>query len=227
VPTCDGGAGVDLGGSPVDGPTACSVTNAILDVVAGSGLDSYCFTGCGLPLRLFKDGTEVSLYDYSRPTCGTCVQPPSPQCDPSGVQLTAQGYSYPLSQRYDVAGKCGTTDCSAATCLEAGRYTLTYYVYSNSNQVGSVCGGTPIELSTTFDYPKATEVRVQFSTATKCSVNSDCSTGQVCFRGTSTSQCMPTSQMCTTREPNFNRCMCSGCTCSGTDTPSGFWGCVT
>jgi hypothetical protein len=203
------------------------VTNAILSVVAGSALDSYCFTGCGLPLRLFKDGTEVSLYDYSRPTCGTCAQPPSPQCNPSGVPMTAQGYSYPLSQRYDVAGKCGTTDCSAATCLEAGRYTLTYYVYYNSNQVGSVCGGTPIELSTTFDYPKATEVKVQFSTATKCSFNSDCSTGQVCFRGTSTSQCMPTSQMCTSREPNFNRCMCPGCTCSGTDTPSSFWGCVT
>jgi hypothetical protein len=49
----------------------------------------------------------------------------------------------------------------------------------------------------------------------------------VCFRGTTTSQCVPASQMCTSREPNFNRCMCPGCTCSGTDNPDSFWGCVT
>jgi hypothetical protein len=227
LPMCDGGVGVDLGSTTVDGPASCSVTNAVFSVVSGSALDSYCLTACGLPLRLFKDGVEVNLYDNSHPTCGTCVQPPSPQCSQSGLPVTAQGYSFPLSQRYDVAGKCGTADCSAATCLEPGRYTLTYYVYLKSNQPDDVCGGSPIELSTTFDYPKATEAKVQFSTATKCNFNSDCSTGQVCFHGTSTSQCVPSSQMCTSREPNFNRCMCLGCTCSGTDTPGSFWGCVT
>jgi hypothetical protein len=226
LPTCDGGVATDLG-STLDGSTACSVTNAVLNVVSTSGLDSYCLTACGLPLRLFKDGAEVSLYDYTHPSCDSCLQSATPQCNQSGFPMTTQGYSYPLSQRFDVAGKCGSADCTTATCLEAGRYTLTYYVYSNSNQLNSVCGGTPIELSTTFDYPKTTEVKVRFSTATSCNLNSDCSTGQVCFHGTSTSQCVPSSSVCTSREPNFNRCMCTGCTCSGTDSPDSFWGCVT
>lgn len=60
-----------------------------------------------------------------------------------------------------------------------------------------------------------------------CSVNSDCPAGQVCFRGPSSTGCLPESQMCTSREPNFNRCMCPGCTCGGSSAPASFWGCVT
>ncbi|MBN2573975.1 MAG: hypothetical protein JXP73_05360 [Deltaproteobacteria bacterium] len=82
-------------------------------------------------------------------------------------------------------------------------------------------------MSAEFDYPQTTEVTVQFSTATSCGKNSDCSTGQVCFWGPSTSTCMPASRMCTYREPTFNRCMCPGCTCSGTHDPAGHWACVT
>jgi hypothetical protein len=220
----DGGASQEAGG--MDGQAACQVTNAVLSVVSGSMLDSYCFTGCGLPLRLLKDAVDVSLYDYSHPACGTCAQPPSPQCNPNGIAVTAQGYSYALSQGYDVAGKCGDKDCSVATCLAPGQYQVVFSIYSK--QANGTCGGTAIDLSAEFDYPQASEVKVQFSTLSSCGKNADCSTGQTCFRGTTSTRCVPTSQLCTSRDPNFGRCICpGGCTCSGTSDPGDMWRCVT
>jgi hypothetical protein len=56
-----------------------------------------------------------------------------------------------------------------------------------------------------------------------CGKNSDCSTGQVCFWDTSASTCVSAAEMCTYREPNFNRCMCPGCTCNGTNDAAGHW----
>jgi hypothetical protein len=235
LPMCGVDGGVDAGGESdggtireaggLDGPVACSVTSATLSVVPGSVLDSYCFTGCGLPLRLLKDGVDVDLYDFAHPACGTCVQPPSPACKPDGNPVTAQGYSYALAERYDIAGKCGDKDCSAATCLAPGRYQVIYMIYTK--QPDGTCGGTAIELAAEFDYPQAREVKVQFSTLPSCGKNSDCSTGQACFRGTTSSTCVPRTQLCTSRDPNFGRCICPGCTCSGTDDPGSFWMCVT
>jgi hypothetical protein len=62
--------------------------------------------------------------------------------------------------------------------------------------------------------------------APSCSTNSNCPTGQVCFHGISGNKCTPASEMCTSLDPNFNRCVCPGCTCSGNSDPGGFWGCV-
>ena len=208
----------------MDSQAPCPVTTAILKVVSTSGLEPYCFSGCDLPLRLLKDDVPLALYDYSHPACGTCEQPPVPACRPSGTALTTAGYSYPLAKRYDVAGKCGDADCAATTCLEPGRYKVVYSILQRTS--AESCGGTATELSAEFDYPQTAEVTVQFSTATSCGKNSDCSTGQVCFWGPSESKCMPASEMCTYREPNFNRCMCPGCTCSGTSDAAGHWACV-
>jgi hypothetical protein len=223
LPMCDGGTGVDQG-DPVDSQGACSVTTAILKVVSTSGLEPYCFTGCGLPVRLYQDEFAVALYDQVHPACGTCERPLAPPCRPEGVAVTTAGYSYLLSKRYTVAGKCGSEDCTAATCLAPGHYTLVFSILEKTSD--EICGGTAIELSAEFDYPQTTEVTVRFSTATSCSTNSDCSTGQVCFHGTSGNTCTPATEMCTSREPNFNRCVCPGCTCSGSGAANAFWGCV-
>jgi hypothetical protein len=214
----------DTSAGSVDGAAACSTTTATLTVVSGSALDSYCLGGCGLPLKLFKDGTALDLVDYSHAECGSCAKPTSPSCNPNGVPLTLQGYAYPLSQRFVIAGKCSSDDCSTAICLEPGRYKVAYYVYNK--QPDGTCGGTPIELAAEFTYPQTTEVKLRFSTSTSCSRNADCASGQVCFHGVSSNTCTPSSNVCTSREPNFGRCMCSGCTCSGSDGADGSWYCV-
>jgi hypothetical protein len=221
LPLCDAGVGPEAGGT-VDGSASCSATTATLSVAAGSVLDGYCFSGCDLPLHLYKDGSDMSLYDFSHPKCGSCEPPPSPTCVQTGIAVTAQGYTYPLSQRFDVAGKCGTQDCTAATCLAPGHYKVVYNVLSK--QADGTCGGTPIELAAEFDYPQTTEVKLQFSTLPSCSRNSDCSTGQSCFRGPTSSRCIPTSQTCSSRDPIYGRCMCPDCTCA---SAGDYWACIT
>jgi hypothetical protein len=212
----------DLGSTSSDGPPACSVTNAVFTVVPGSVLDSYCFPACGLPLRLYKDGTAVNLYDYSHPTCGTCEPPISPMCTRNGLPVT--GYSFALSRRYDVAGKCSGQDCSTATCLEAGAYKVSYTIYAK--QTDGTCGGQPVEVSAEFDYPKTTEVNLRFSTLASCSTNADCTTDQVCYRGPSSSHCISSALLCTALGPPYTDCSCPDCMCSGGASPDSYLACV-
>jgi hypothetical protein len=183
-------------------------------------LDPYCLKACPLPLRLLKDEVEVAITDESHPTCGSCGQPPLSVCPPEGTPVHVATYSLP--QRYVVAGKCGAADCAAPACLDPGHYKVVLSIYTK--QPDGSCGGSPIELSYPFDYPKTTEVVIWFSTLKSCAKNSECSTGLSCFRDNLSSQCYPTGQLCSSRDPEYNRCLCPSCIC---DLVSGeYWACV-
>lgn len=158
LPLCDAGVAPDTSDGALDGAAGCSVTSAILTVDKGASLDSYCFTGCGLPLKLFKDGNAVQLVDHVRPECGTCIERPKPTCLTSGLPVT--DYAYPLALRHVVDGKCGSQDCSSRICLEPGHYRVAYYVQSKN--VNGTCEDPVIELSAEFDYPQTSKVELHF-----------------------------------------------------------------
>lgn len=142
--------------------------------------------------------------------------------DVSGADI-AVGEVRGLDTAVDVGG-CGGQNPALASCLTSQDHCVpsSCYCEGTSWRCTADCRlGLPrCDAGAALD-TSAPEV------SSSCAVNSDCPSGQVCFRGPSSSRCLPDSQMCTSRDPNFNRCMCPGCTCSGSSAPSSFWGCVT